>query len=98
MCSMLLPPLSSRIADDDSLNGALSQAVHPLQNIPALHKDWHPSSDGLVLDLVHPSLFPLKYGKTKILPQGNVGLHDCGESMAVASCAQKSRKTQSTHA
>lgn len=27
-------------------------------------KDWHPGSDGKVLDLVHPSLYPLVYGRT----------------------------------
>ncbi|KAF9049333.1 hypothetical protein BDZ89DRAFT_1057685, partial [Hymenopellis radicata] len=25
-------------------------------------KDWHPGSDGQVLDLVHPSLYPVRYG------------------------------------
>lgn len=26
--------------------------------------DWHPGSDGKVLDLVHPSLYPIVYGRT----------------------------------
>lgn len=30
-----------------------------------------------VLDLVHPSLFPLVYGKTKILPDSICSLGDC---------------------
>ncbi len=29
------------------------------------------------MDLVHPSLFPLVYGRTKIIPRGRVGLTDC---------------------
>ncbi|KAJ7062903.1 hypothetical protein C8F01DRAFT_985972, partial [Mycena amicta] len=27
-------------------------------------KDWHPGSNGQVLDLVHPSLYPIMYGRT----------------------------------
>ncbi|KAH6891808.1 hypothetical protein BKA70DRAFT_1571941 [Coprinopsis sp. MPI-PUGE-AT-0042] len=33
-------------------------------------EEHHPGSDSKVLDLVHPSLFPLFYGKTKVLPIG----------------------------
>ena len=29
-------------------------------------KDWHPGSDNQVLDLVHPSLYPIVYGRTFI--------------------------------
>ena len=36
----------------------------PLESIPESEKDWHPGSDGLVLDLVHPSLYPIVYGRT----------------------------------
>ena len=39
-------------------------AVAPLENVPDTEKDWHPGSDGLVLDLVHPSLYPIVYGRT----------------------------------
>ena len=56
---------------------ALKKACRPLEDIPPQLKDWHPGSDGKVLDLVHPSLFPLIYGRSKILPHGKVGLLDC---------------------
>ena len=36
----------------------------PLGAVPGSEKDWHPGSDGLVLDLVHPSLYPIVYGHT----------------------------------
>lgn len=36
----------------------------PLESVPDSEKDWHPGSDGLVLDLVHPSLYPVVYGRT----------------------------------
>ncbi|BGP49307.1 hypothetical protein JCM10450v2_005191 [Rhodotorula kratochvilovae] len=35
--------------------------------------DWHPGSDAQVLDLVHPSLFPLRYGITPVREVGEDG-------------------------
>lgn len=35
------------------------RVVAHLKDIPAQSKDWHPGTDRKVLDLVHPSLFPL---------------------------------------
>ena len=57
----------------------LRTACLPLENVPPKFQDWHPGSDGKVLDLVHPSLFPLVYGRSKVLPAGLVGLRDCVE-------------------
>jgi Protein of unknown function (DUF4246) len=60
------------------LQGELKALVAPLENIPARHLDWHPGSGDKVLDLVHPSLFPLVYGQTRILPSPEVtNLEDC---------------------
>jgi len=47
-----------------SLREKLLAAVAPLENVPDSEKDWHPGSDRLVLDLVHPSLYPIVYGRT----------------------------------
>lgn len=47
-----------------SLREKLVAAVVPLESVPDSEKDWHPGSDGLVLDLVHPSLYPIVYGHT----------------------------------
>lgn len=60
---------------------ALQDAVRVLENVAEEEKDWHPGSDGKVLDLVHPSLFPLVYGRTRVLPLGSkqTSLHDCIE-------------------
>ena len=46
------------------LQERLTAAVAPLENVPDLEKDWHPGSGDLVLDLVHPSLYPIVYGHT----------------------------------
>lgn len=62
------------------LKEELQLAVKPLENIPDRLKDWHPGSGDKVLDLVHPSLFPLVYGRSRILRNGIVGLKDCVES------------------
>ncbi|KAH9914463.1 uncharacterized protein B0H18DRAFT_959787 [Fomitopsis serialis] len=47
-----------------SLKASLVSAVAPLESVPDSEKDWHPGSDGRVLDLVHPSLYPVVYGRT----------------------------------
>ncbi|WP_151774765.1 DUF4246 domain-containing protein [Streptomyces abyssomicinicus] len=44
---------------DDELTSRLREAVRVLEEVPEAEKDWHPGSDGQVLDLVHPSLFCL---------------------------------------
>lgn len=70
------------------LQDELKAAVSPLENVSPRRLDWHPGSDGKVLDLVHPSLFPLVYGQTRILPSQEVAsLEDCisrcGEGVAL---------------
>ncbi|MFI9582271.1 DUF4246 domain-containing protein [Streptomyces sp. NPDC052236] len=44
---------------DDKLRSRLREAVRVLEQVPDAEHDWHPGSDGQVLDLVHPSLFCL---------------------------------------
>ncbi|KAH7040622.1 uncharacterized protein B0I36DRAFT_357895 [Microdochium trichocladiopsis] len=70
------------IAKSDTLVPAellarLKEAVALLEDVPESKKDWHPGSDEKVLDLLHPSLFPLRYGLTRVLPSGKVPLDDC---------------------
>lgn len=83
--------VKSDTAVSDSLKAALRQAVTALEDIPVREKDWHPGSDEKVLDLVHPSLFPLVYGRSRILLDSLVGLDDCiqrcgeGETIPVPS-------------
>ncbi|MFE1440560.1 DUF4246 domain-containing protein [Streptomyces sp. NPDC058739] len=47
---------------DDKLRARLREAVRVLEEVPEVDLDWHPGSDGQVLDLVHPSLFCLVNG------------------------------------
>ncbi|MFB6617565.1 DUF4246 domain-containing protein [Streptomyces sp. NPDC085524] len=44
---------------DERLRSRLRAAVRVLEEVPEAERDWHPGSDGQVLDLVHPSLFCL---------------------------------------
>ncbi|KAF9779803.1 hypothetical protein BJ322DRAFT_1166963 [Thelephora terrestris] len=52
-----------------SLQERLLTAVAPLESVPDSEKDWHHGSDGLVLDLVHPSLYPIVYERTMKAPE-----------------------------
>ena len=61
----------------ESLKLELQAAVAQLEDVPDEQKDWHPGSNGKVLDLVHPSLYPLVYGRTRVLETGTTSLEDC---------------------
>ena len=50
----------------DELQDQLISAVSPLEDVPDAEKDWHPRSKNQVLDLVHPSLYPIVYNRTFI--------------------------------
>jgi len=58
---------------------AIQNAVKLLENIPKPLKDWQPGSKKTIVNLVHPSLYPLVYGRTKVLEVGQpiLGLEDC---------------------
>lgn len=54
----------SDVLVDEALRADLLAGVARLEDVPADQKDWHPRSDGQVLDLVHPSLYCVVYGRT----------------------------------
>lgn len=63
-------------------------AMKPLEDVPDSQKDWHPGSNDTVLNLVDPSLFPLVYGRTRVLPHGTIGLNDCLQSFTLGEQTQ----------
>lgn len=67
------------IAED--LRQMLIDAVRPLEDVPEELKDYHPGSDDKVVDLVHPSLFPVVYGRTRILHRKLIGLEEFANSI-----------------
>jgi hypothetical protein len=60
--------VKSDVAVSETIKQSLKTAVRPLEDILEREKDWHPGSDGKVLDLVHPSLFPVIHGQTRAYP------------------------------
>jgi hypothetical protein len=59
-----------------SLRDKLLAAVTSLEIVPDSEKDWRPGSDGLILDLVDPSLYPIVFGHT--LAQGQAPISFSG--------------------
>ncbi|KLJ13155.1 hypothetical protein EMPG_09426 [Blastomyces silverae] len=68
--------VKSDTAIPDTLRNALKSATARLEDVPDDQKDYHPHSDNQVLDLVHPSLFPVVYGRTRIITDGVLGIHE----------------------
>ncbi|KKZ62579.1 hypothetical protein EMCG_02988 [[Emmonsia] crescens] len=68
--------VKSDTAIPESLKNALKSAVARLEDIPDYEKDYHPHSNNQVLDLVHPSLFPVVYGQTRIIKDNILGIHE----------------------
>ncbi|KAF8173746.1 hypothetical protein K438DRAFT_1849902 [Mycena galopus ATCC 62051] len=54
---------SDRLVSNE-VSDRLRAAVFQLEGVPDDLKDWHPGSNGQVLDLVHPSLYCIVYGRT----------------------------------
>lgn len=67
--------VKSDTAVSKEIQQSLKEAVQPFEDMP--EKDYHPGSDNKVVDLVHPSLFPVIYGQTRVLPDRVIGLNDC---------------------
>ncbi|PKX93307.1 DUF4246 domain-containing protein [Aspergillus novofumigatus IBT 16806] len=68
--------VKSDTAIGEDLRQMLRDTVRPLEDVPEELKDYHPGSDDKVVDLVHPSLFPVIYGRTRILHRKLIGLED----------------------
>ncbi|KAJ6544145.1 hypothetical protein B0H19DRAFT_1169749 [Mycena capillaripes] len=54
---------SDRLISNE-VSDRLRAAVSKLEDVPDDLKDWHPGSNNQVLDLVHPSLYCIVYGRT----------------------------------
>lgn len=71
--------VKSDMAIPKDLQQRLREAVNRLE--AASEKDYHPGSDMKVVDLVHPSLFPLIYGRSRVLRDTIIGVEDCFSSI-----------------
>lgn len=72
--------LKSDAVVSDDLKQELRRAAASLENVPDGEKDWHPRSDDKVLDLVHPSLCPLVFGRSRIVSDRLITLDNCLEA------------------
>ncbi|KAI8949348.1 hypothetical protein F4801DRAFT_591217 [Xylaria longipes] len=71
--------VKSDSAIPQSLAELLKAGVKPLEDVPDHKKDWHPGTDRKVLDLLHPSLFPMIYETSRVLAYGKVPLRGCAK-------------------
>lgn len=67
--------IKSDFAVPEATHRALMDAVRVLEETTPV--DYHPGSDNRVVDLVHPSMFPLIYGRSRILRDRSIGMEDC---------------------
>lgn len=58
------------------LHDRLRQAFDKLKVDHAASPDWHPNSNSMVQDLVHPSMYPLVYDRSRGSKQEQVGVAD----------------------
>lgn len=73
--------VKSDTAISKDLEQALREAAAPFEDVPENQRDYHPGSNQQVVDLVHPSLFPLIYGRTRILTDRTINLDTCLRSL-----------------
>lgn len=60
----------------DELRQELKKAVTAIVEEPGFVRDYHPGSDDKELDIVHPYMFPLVFGRSRILPDRVIGIDD----------------------
>ncbi|KAK3991074.1 hypothetical protein QBC44DRAFT_57751 [Cladorrhinum sp. PSN332] len=66
----------SDVLVSDELKAALRDAFSLLQADQASNPDWHPNTNETVRDLVHPSMYPLVYGRSRFFEDEVVGVED----------------------
>ena len=62
-----------------SLQESLRGAIARLEDLPAKDLDWHPGSHSKILDIVHPSMYSLVYGVSRVLMDSSLkcGVNGC---------------------
>ncbi|KAI9689597.1 MAG: hypothetical protein M1822_010249 [Bathelium mastoideum] len=78
-----------------ALRNELRRAVQPLLAVSDRAKDWHPNSNEQVLNLVHPSLYPLVYGMSRVLQTGKTRLGNYLETCGKGQVAEGGQEVPS---
>ncbi|KAE8369834.1 hypothetical protein BDV27DRAFT_152713 [Aspergillus caelatus] len=68
--------VKSDTAISEELQNALKDGVRTLED-SLTEKDYHPGSDDRIVDLVHPSLFPVVFGRTRAISDSLIKLESC---------------------
>ncbi|KAJ2401839.1 hypothetical protein GGI23_001127 [Coemansia sp. RSA 2559] len=70
-CGIRMSPVEQVWISDSLIDTDTEEAVRRyaaiLESVPDRQKDWHPNSNNQVLNLVHPSLYPIVYDRSMIL-------------------------------
>ena len=80
---------TDEFTESDKLRRELQEAVREFEKrIPEDQRDLRTGSNGKIWDLVNPSLFPLVYGRTRILADGTTTtldncIHLCGQGETI---------------
>ncbi|KUJ09394.1 uncharacterized protein LY89DRAFT_628514 [Mollisia scopiformis] len=87
--SALIPTLDAcaTVVKSDTLISSdmqveLRNAFDKLKADQSASPDWHPNSSEMVQDLLHPSMYPLVYGRSRVLKEEVVGVNDAIEKWA----------------
>ncbi|KAI9162821.1 hypothetical protein HJFPF1_04414 [Paramyrothecium foliicola] len=70
---------------DESLQEELRNAFAKLKSVQSANPDYHPRTDDKVQNLVHPSLYPLVYGRSRVFQDEVKRDEDIGGSYPPAS-------------
>ncbi|KAE8142368.1 hypothetical protein BDV38DRAFT_278533 [Aspergillus pseudotamarii] len=68
--------VKSDTAISEELQNALKDGVRTLEH-SLTEKDYHPGSDDRIVDLVHPSLFPVVFGRTRAISGSLIKREGC---------------------
>ncbi|KAJ2867481.1 hypothetical protein GGI22_001042 [Coemansia erecta] len=70
-CGVRMSPVEQVWISDSLIDADTEKEVKRyaalLESVPDRQKDWHPNSNNQVLNLVHPSLYPIIYDRSMIL-------------------------------
>jgi hypothetical protein len=89
---------------DEELRGRLQAAFATLQHDQKDDPDWHPRTNDMVQNLIHPSLYPFVYGRSRAFLDEVVGIEDAvhrwsgkGEVIPKDESSKKNEYTSDTY-
>ncbi|KAM0426064.1 hypothetical protein ACHAPT_008695 [Fusarium lateritium] len=101
--SGLIPTLDSAgnsVVKSDSyiekcFHDKLADAFDALRADQGDNVDWHPRSNGMVQDLVHPSMYPFVYGRSRFTQEETVGVSNALDTIGEGVIVPKDERPES---